>query len=683
MQSDIHSERVNSESTVSPAVSQVVQADTRGAGRLIGSFFVRYLRAMDGFAFWIPLILLLTVVETGLSLLFRYVLSLWSAGELVPASPAAGLTAVLGVVVLGIIGRVLSWSTALIFLSRGALLLHDRAVVALGNTHVTYFDSQPSGRLLARLSDDYEKVSREIPNYVVDILSGTTELLWAVVLVLVGAPALLPVALPCAWAYYRHQRLFVNASRELQRLNKVLEAPSWSLFTESLSLAASQTIRVHGKELEFSKLLHERQKLFGRATLASSRLTRWLNVRLKIISEVFALAVVFVAIAALATGYMPLAACAFLMSLSIGLDNVMQWVTRAVSLLEPAGVSIERVVQLQQLPSEHANPSAPAIHDIAHNVSHDLSHDLSHDDAATLRTSKWRLQVSDLVAAYRPDLPTVLRGVSFVVEPGSRVGIIGRTGAGKTTIFQALYRMVHQVSGSMVLQADLGARLDVQGAFVSESRELDLCQIPLEEARSFFTIVPQDPVLFSGSIRYNLDRLGAYDDEYIWSVLGLVHLTEFVAGLPGALSYQLQEGGNNLSAGERQLLCIARAALNPVRWANARASGSAQGNAPRGRSAPAPAPAPAFVLLDEATANVDHRTDARIGAALDGVFRGSAVLIIAHRLETVRNCDKLIALSGGRIVAEGSPDEVLARIRFEARNLDDSGKSADDFSDWL
>jgi ABC-type multidrug transport system fused ATPase/permease subunit len=669
MQNDIHSEGVSNNSKDSHTVSQVVLADARGAGRLIGSFFVRYLRAMDGFAFWIPLIVVLTVVETGLSLLFRYVLSLWSSSEFLQLSPTAGLTAVFGVVIAGIVGRALSWSTALIFLSRGALLLHDRAVVALGNTHVTYFDSQPSGRLLARLSDDYEKVSREIPNYVVDILSGTTELLWAVVLVLVGAPALLPVAVPCAWAYYRYQRLFVNASRELQRLNKVLEAPSWSLFTESLSLAASQTIRVHGKELEFSRLLHERQKLFGRATLASSRLTRWLNVRLKIISEVFALAVVFVAIAALATGYMPLAACAFLLSLSIGLDNVMQWVTRAVSLLEPAGVSIERVVQLQQLPSEHATP-AP------HERAHEAAHEISHDDASTLPNLKWRLEVTDLVAAYRPDLPTVLRGVSFVVEPGSRVGIIGRTGAGKTTIFQALYRMVHQVSGSIVLQPDFGARLDVQGAFVSQSRELDLCQIALEEARSFFTIVPQDPVLFSGSIRYNLDRLGAYDDEYIWSVLGQVHLTEFVAGLPGALSYQLQEGGSNLSAGERQLLCIARAALNPIRSDRAVQS-------VRPKFAHTSSTAPAFVLLDEATANVDHRTDARIGAALEGVFRGSAVLIIAHRLETVRNCDKLIALSGGRIVAEGSPDEVLAKIRFESKNSDDSGKSSDDFSDWL
>jgi ABC-type multidrug transport system fused ATPase/permease subunit len=659
MQSDIHPEAASDNSKASHTVSQVVLADARGAGRLIGSFFVRYIRAMNGFAFWIPLIMLLTVVETGLSLLFRYVLSLWSSSELLALSPTAGLIAVLGVVIAGIVGRALSWSTALIFLSRGALLLHDRAIVALGNTHVTYFDSQPSGRLLARLSDDYEKVSREIPNYVVDILSGTTELLWAVILVLVGAPALLPVAVPCAWAYYRHQRLFVNASRELQRLNKVLEAPSWSLFTETLSLAASQTIRVHGKEQEFSKLLHERQKLFGRATLASSRLTRWLNVRLKIISEVFALAVVFVAIAALAKGYMPLAACAFLMSLSIGLDNVMQWVTRAVSLLEPAGVSIERVIQLQQLPSEHA--ALPAQESVQ-------KEDTS---LSSFMTLKWRLAVTDLVAAYRPDLPTVLRGVSFVVEPGSRIGIIGRTGAGKTTIFQALYRMVHQESGSIVLQPDIATQLDVGGAFVSKANELDLCQLSLEEARSFFTIVPQDPVLFSGSIRYNLDRLGLYDDSHIWTVLGQVYLTEFVAGLPGALSYPLQEGGSNLSAGERQLLCIARAALNPVRPAYALASGSDRGIPSKGPIAPA------FVLLDEATANVDHRTDARIGAALDGVFRGSAVLIIAHRLETVRTCDKLIALSGGRIVAEGTPDEVLAKIRFE------SGTGADDFADWL
>lgn len=642
--------------------SQVVLADTRGSGRLMGSFIVRYFRSMDGFAFWIPVIMLLTIAETGLSLLYRYVLSLWSASQFLVTSPALGLIAVFGIVILGVFVRWLSWSTALVFLARGALLLHDRAVVALGDTHVTYFDSQPTGRLLARLSDDYEKVAREIPNYVVDIISGTTELLWAVVLVLVGAPALLPVAVPCAWAYYRHQAIFVNASRELQRLNKVLEAPSWSLFTESLSLAAAQTIRVHGKEHEFSSLLRERQKLFGRATLASSRLTRWLNVRLKIISEFFALAVALVAVAALANGYMPLAACAFLMSLSIGLDGVMQWVTRAVSLLEPAGVSIERVNQLRQLPSEHARGD-------------------SLTRCSVNETSKWRLVVRDLVAAYRPDLPTVLRGVSLVVEPGSRVGIIGRTGAGKTTLFQAFYRMVHVVSGSILVEnVDTAARLDTPALDVAKpsvvaAKAYDLSQLSLEEARSFFTIVPQDPVLFSGSIRYNLDRLGAYDDEHIWSILGQVNMAEFIAGLPGALSYALQEGGSNLSAGERQLLCIARAALNPIRPADAQASGWEMFNSSKApRSAD---PAPAFVLLDEATANVDHRTDARIGAALDGVFRGSAVVIIAHRLETVRSCDKLIALANGRIVAEGSPEEVLAKIRFESSTV------TNDFADWL
>jgi ABC-type multidrug transport system fused ATPase/permease subunit len=551
---------------------------------------------------------------------------------------------VAALVVVGVFVRAAAWSGTLVFLSRGALKLHNRAVGSLALVPVTYFDSQPSGRLLGRLSDDYEKVAREIPNYISDILSGTMELLWAVVVVVVGAPLLLGLALPCGYSYYRLQVLFVATSREMQRLAKVLEAPSLGLFAEVLSAEAAQTIRVHGKSLSFCDELERRQRAFGRAVMVGSRTTRWLNMRLKLNSETFALGVAVFVVFALGQGHLGVAMAGFLMTLSIGLDGTMQWVTRAVSLLEPALVSVERVSMLGDLePQADVQGPQSQINQGLRSAQH-LPRELDREQSA-----RWRLCIDSVVASYRADLPDVLHGLSFCVEPGEHLGIIGRTGAGKSSLFQLLYRMVHVRSGRVLLESPDG------------DRTVDLLALPLEEARSLFTIVPQQPVLFSGSIRYNMDRLGFWSDSEIWRVLEQVCMASTVAQLPGGLSYHLTEGGSNLSAGERQLLCIGRAALNPI----PRSIGKDADLSPR------------IVLLDEATASVDHRTDALIGAALNAVFGRNTMLVIAHRLETVQGCDRVVALGDGRVLLEGKPREVLARVQFEA------GQEGRQFKVWL
>lgn len=651
--------KIESEAEMEPSV-QIVGADVRGFGRLSGSFLVKYIMNMKGLWIWLPFIGLLTMLESGSAVAVRYAISSWAEGCSSQASKTyfcaeSGLSnwlvpgTLIGLLWIALVVgatmgiRALSWSSALIFLSRGALASHDRGAAALSLVPVTFFDSQPSGRLLARLSDDYEKVLREIPNYLVDILSCTAELIWAVAVVVLGAPVLLPVAVPCAFAYIRLQQIFVVAGRELQRLSKELEAPGWGLFTEGVSAHVGQSIRVHGRRAVFVETLHEHHRRYGRAELASSRVTRWLNMRLKLVSELFALAVALFAVFALSRGYLVVSAAGFLMSLSIGLDATMQWATRALSMLEPALVSVERLAQLGDLKPEHgARMSAQDLLTAPELVS--KQHKAQLQKTARGATD---LVFDQVTVSYRPDLPPVLKDVSFTVRHGERIGIIGRTGAGKSTIFQALFQMVHLVRGSVRLES----RTDSESLVTT-----DLFEIDAERARSFFTIVPQDPVLFSGSVRYNLDRLGVHDDAVIWTILDQVGLAEVVARLPGGLSYILSEGGGNLSSGERQLLCIARAALRVA------SKGSEQ---------------PCFVLLDEATASVDHRTDARIGAALQRVFSDSTLLVIAHRLETVHSCDRVLAFAGGRLVAQGTPGQVISEITFE------TGEVPQDLGSWL
>ena len=200
-------------------------------------------------------------------------------------------------------------------------------------------------------------------------------------------------------------------------------------------------------------------------------------------------------------------------------------------------------------------------------------------------------------------------------EPNKKIGIIGRTGAGKSSIFQALFRMMYVHSGRVLIDG------------------VDLSTLDLEQSRSFFAIVPQDPHLFSGSIRLNLDRIGKYSDSSIWVALGKVELAEYVDSLPGKLNYELVERGNNLSLGQRQLLCIARAVLTQAK----------------------------IILMDEATASVDIETDAFIQNAISKVFANKTTLVIAHRLETLETADKIAVIENGELYDYGDAKIILEK----------------------
>lgn len=226
------------------------------------------------------------------------------------------------------------------------------------------------------------------------------------------------------------------------------------------------------------------------------------------------------------------------------------------------------------------------------------------------------LVFKQLSARYRESLPLVLKSVSATIPAGSRVGIIGRTGAGKSSLFQALYQMLSIESGDVYFRGET------------------LSQLPTDVARSLFAIVPQEPHLFAGSLRHNLDRLAKHSDERLWQVLEAVRLGRDVAQKwSGGLDFQVAEKGQNLSVGQRQLICFARALL---------------------LDAP-------IVLMDEPTASVDLETDAAIQLAVKTLFRDKTMLIIAHRLETVQDCDLVLVMDQGSLVAQGAPEEILSK----------------------
>jgi ABC-type multidrug transport system fused ATPase/permease subunit len=609
-------------SSAEETTTRFVAEEGRKTGRFGLGFYKNYLFSMRGLAYFGPLLLTLVVADAffgnafrwmvglrvegcsqglcegrpGWEVTLRHTLSQWSNGQWVAS---------LGIlVVVGIVVRATCWSGTLLFLSNGGRYLHDAMVESLARVRVTFFDENPTGRVVRRFSSDYAQLKDEIPNYMNDILFSTVEMLWIVVLVLFQAPLAALACAPCGMLYFRVQALFRPASRETQRLFLTLETPIWSLFNESV--AGFQTIRAYGKQVRFKEQLERHIQRAAYGAMTQSRITRWLNVRLKLISEFFALCVALYISWACAKGNMGVGTAGFLMSLTIGLDFTMQWLTRTLSLIEGTMVSLERILEYRDLPHE-----APT---------HRVTLAEQFPERGPLVAPVCDLTLENVRGAYRPDLPEVLKGIDVVLGAGKKIGIIGKTGAGKSTIFQALYRMLALSQGEI------------------KYGKIPLGDLPIEEARSLFAIIPQDPHVFAGTVRFNLDRLGLHSDERLWEALRQAQMESFVRGLEGGLDALIYERGANLSVGERQLLCLARTLLS---------------------GAP-------VVLMDEPTSSVDKETDALITSSCMEMFSGRTMLVIAHRLETVLQCDEVVLVDDGKVVAQG-PADVVTRYFLEGQ----------------
>ncbi len=587
-------------------------------GNIGFTFFKKYLFSMQGINIFGPLILLLISIASIGESLFRYIVSLWVdtcsnsvcsqniqlfsdlKNWIQHASPANITFFFFIFCFITIIIKALDWIVLIGFLSNGARVLHDQMVESFSNVRVTFLDEHPSGRLIRRFSGDYIQAKDEIPNIFADILGTFIELIVITVIVLIQTPFAIFSILPCIYFYFKIQKIFKSASREIQRLAKVLETPIWSLFSESV--VGYQTIRAYGKTEEFISKLNTIAKDFAKASLLQSRILRWLNIRLKVTSEFFTLTITIIAIVFVAHGKIGIGQAGFLMSLTIGLDSVMQWLTRSLSMIEAKMVSIERIIEYKNLPTEHIVTTQI---DINHNFNNWPHHG--------------EVKIVNLTAAYRNDLPIILNKLSVLFPAGKKIGIIGKTGAGKSTLFQALYRMVYFQTGEIFVDG------------------INILTLPLEKSREIFAIVPQEPHLFSGTLRYNLDRTNKYSDAEIWAALADVQLLDYIMNLPGKLDYELAEKGSNFSVGQRQLICMARAILSKAK----------------------------IVLMDEATASVDLETEKLIQLAIQKAFADKTTIVIAHRLETLKSADHVVLLGNGTLLDYGSPENILAKLGKE------------------
>ncbi|KAL8569306.1 hypothetical protein ACOMHN_024254 [Nucella lapillus] len=466
--------------------------------------------------------------------------------------------------------------------------LHDRMVTCLFRAPMAFFDTTPSGRIMNRVSTDMEIVDNLMPLIIRDIVSTFTVLLATLIVLVVVSPLSAVVILPLAIVCYFALAAYVPVSRQCRRMEAVTRSPIFAHFSETITGAA--TIRAYGATERFvaeSKRRVDKNQEFYFVWVAGSR---WIQMILDLVTNI----VVFMAAILAIVSPEPSGGSAGLsVSYALQLSYTMNMMIRMVTDFETNIVSVERMKEYSELETEApwVNPARRPL-----------------ESWPPEGMVEWR----DYQTSYRPGLDPILKGLSCRIRPAEKVGIVGRTGAGKSSLSLALFRLMEATGGAILIDG------------------VNIADIGLHDLRSRLTILPQDPVLFSGSLRFNLDPFGDYDDEALWRALRHAHLGDFVRGLPGNLDYECGEEGLNLSMGQRQLVCLARTLLRRTR----------------------------VLVLDEATAAVDVETDALIQTTVREAFNHCTVLSIAHRLHTILDYDRILVLDSGRVLEFDTPQNL-------------------------
>ncbi|XP_054708721.1 multidrug resistance-associated protein 1-like [Uloborus diversus] len=502
-------------------------------------------------------------------------LSKWNTDALQNTTNTTATTWRLSIYAALLCGQAISYTVAIIALLFGstvaAKLYHKEMLNSVLRCPMSFFDTTPLGRIMNRFSADMDIADMQL----IYVLEGWFDCLFFVtsgfVVIGIYTPIFLTTLLPLGVLYYILQKLHLSASRQIKRLESTTRSPLYSYFLESIQGVSS--IKAYQAEKEFIENFDEILDKHITCYFNTLSCNSWLHFCLDILGCTMVL--VATSLAVYHRSYLGAAVVALMITYALHMKNATAWIVRMNTDLENKSVSIERIDEYTHLESE-ADWSIPE------------------NEPPSNWPNKGEIIFDNYSTKYRKDLNLVLRDIDFRVNSNEKVGIVGRTGAGKSSVTLALFRIIEPVYGAIFID------------------RTDVSKIGLHALRSNISIIPQDPVLFTGSLRFNLDPNNDYDDEEIWRSLDSSNLKDFVSSLNKGLEHEVEEGGLNLSAGQRQLFCLARALLKKTK----------------------------ILVLDEATAAVDMDTDQRIQNTIRTALANHTVLTIAHRLNTVIDYDK-------------------------------------------
>ncbi|XP_065868728.1 ABC transporter C family member 10 [Euphorbia lathyris] len=489
-----------------------------------------------------------------------------------------------------LLGR--SLSTVLLGLESSKSLF-SQLLNSLFRAPMSFYDSTPLGRILSRVSADLSIVDLDVPFSLVFAMGATTNTYANLGVLAFITWQVLFVSIPMIYLAIRLQRYYFSTAKELMRINGTTKSFVANHLAESV--AGAVTIRAFEEEERFFAKSLYLIDLNASPFFHSFSSNEWLIQRLETLSATVlasaALCMVLLPPGTFSSGFIG-------MALSYGLSLNMSLVFSIQNQCTIANyiISVERLNQYMYIPSE-----APEV--------------IEDSRPPPNWPEVGKVDICDLKIRYRPDAPMVLRGISCTFQGGHKIGIVGRTGSGKTTLIGALFRLVEPAGGKILVDG------------------IDISKIGLHDLRSRFGIIPQDPTLFNGTVRYNLDPLSQHTDQDIWEVLEKCQLREAVQEKEQGLDSLVVEDGANWSMGQRQLFCLGRALLRRSR----------------------------VLVLDEATASIDNATDSILQKTIRSEFADCTVITVAHRIPTVMDCTMVLAISDGKIVEYDEPMKLIKK----------------------
>ncbi|CAL1711021.1 unnamed protein product [Somion occarium] len=573
------------------AQAALMQQEERMTGSVAGMVYVKYFRYAGG-VLLLPWLLLLLTAYQGSMVANNLFLGFWTSESIHGFSQGdymatyGGLGA--GVAVFSFL---LSFSISVVTLSAG-LSMFKTALLSVLRSPISFFDTTPMGRIMSRLSKDQDTLDSEIAMTAFQLLSNVSSVIGTIALVFYTFPYLGILFAPLGIFYTMAAVYYRRTSVETKRLDSLMRSALYASYSETLT--GLSTVRGYGEQSRFIHKAEEGLDMENRAYYMTISIQRWLSVRLDLLGNLLILG-----IALFSAGFRKTVSpskIGVVLSYTLSITQFFSELVSSYAQNEQNFNAVERVLYYTDLPSE-GDATTP-------------------NDPPPLWPDQGAVEFKDVELTYRDGLPLVLRGVTFSVKPGEKVGIVGRTGAGKSSLLQALFRIVNVQGGTVIIDGH------------------NIRDVGLDTLRSRLALVPQDSTLFMGTLRENLDPQGTRTDAELISALKRAWLlprdgspVDPIVEAKFSLDASVSDEGSNYSAGEKQLLALCRALVKNSK----------------------------IIVLDEATSNVDVETDAKLQRTIQSEFASSTLLCIAHRLNTIVYYDRIIVMDAGKVVEHDTP----------------------------